>query len=85
MHCSNDQQVQDDLFDEYRRFLESKFLPAVPPDFPNSKELEYPEVLDCGCGTGGWIDYLMEPGLDADDDDKYPEAVVSPFKKIEIQ
>lgn len=47
------------MFDEYHRYLDGDVLSTIPPDFPNNQELESPCVLDCGCGTGAWIDYLM--------------------------
>lgn len=84
MHCTDERQAQDDLFDNYHGYLLVNDLSIVPPMFPNNQELESPCVLDCGCGTGTWIDDLMDPGRDADND-TYPESQVSKLKKSVIE
>lgn len=42
-------------------------LPTVPPD-SSIDELESPDVLDCGYGTGEWIRELLDM-LDIDDNE----------------
>lgn len=44
-------------------------------------ELEFPRVLDCGCGTGIWIDDLMNNA----DNDTYPDSQVSELKNSVIE
>jgi hypothetical protein len=46
-------------------------LPTVPPE-SSIDELESPDVLDCGYGTGEWIRELLDI-LDIDDNDGVSE------------
>jgi hypothetical protein len=57
------------LFNAFHEYLSNHdILPVVPQDFsPGTNE---PQVLDCGYGTGIWIEDLMDP-------DAYPDSVVS--------
>jgi hypothetical protein len=66
---SDPQQAEDDLFNAFHQFLsDHDILPTVPPEF--SPGIENPRVLDCGYGTGIWIEELK-------DIDAYTESVVS--------
>lgn len=46
-------------------------LPIVPPD-SSIDELESPDVLDCGYGTGEWVRELLDM-LDIDDNEGVSE------------
>ena len=50
-------------------------LPTVPPE-SSIDELESPDVLDCGYGTGEWIRELLDM-LDIDDNEgvSNPESI----------
>lgn len=66
---SNPQQDEDDLFNAFHQFLSNQdVLPTVPPEF--SPDVDDPQVLDCGYGTGIWIEELK-------DIDAYTDSVVS--------
>ena len=67
--ATDPEQAEDELFNEFHGFLSDHgILPMIPPDL--SPEVRHPQVLDCGYGTGIWIEELM--GIDA-----YTESVVS--------
>ncbi|GAB7327958.1 hypothetical protein MBLNU13_g00024t2 [Cladosporium sp. NU13] len=53
------EQAEDDLFNTFHRYLsDHDILPTVPPKFlPKTDE---PQVLDCGYGTGIWIEELLD-------------------------
>ena len=72
-------QDEDDLFNGFYEILRnSDVLSLVPKDFlPTGRE---PQILDCGYGTGVWVEELMDP-------DAYPDSVVSkqPLKPDALQ
>jgi hypothetical protein len=66
---SDMQQNEDEMSKGFYEILRnSGVLSLVPRDFsPTGRE---PQILDCGYGTGVWIEELMDP-------DGYPDSVVS--------
>jgi hypothetical protein len=67
-HLANPQQDEDSLFnDHFHSILDARGIAIVPEGFQES--VESPQVLDCGYGTGIWIDdflVLMDVGFDED-------------------
>lgn len=66
---SDPEQAEDNLFKAFHEFLSHHdILPTVPPGL--QLDTDEPQVLDCGYGSGIWIEELL-------DMDVYTDSVVS--------
>lgn len=77
---SDHNQDEDVLFEGFHDFLSSSYLPTVPTAFDPP---ESPKILDCGYGTGTWLDDVMGE-YDNSEVSDYPGDQVSGFGDLEM-